>query len=163
MKSYTNGCKMQARKRRWLNKHVKAETPQDILCPRRRLSCRWRRLRRHWRRLVLAYTAQALCRTHWQKLKLIYFALISCDICGLWFQSLAPQSKTKKAWPRRQSPHRAGSRRHPLKTAPRVGYLMQWRRQLRRLYITAHRNTRIKTRLDRGQRTFFRLLLFCMF
>ena len=32
-------------------------TPQDILCPRRRLPCRERRLRRHWRRFVLAYTA----------------------------------------------------------------------------------------------------------
>ena len=33
-----------------------------------------------------------------------------------------------KPWPRRQSLHRVGSRRHPLKTIPRVGYLMQWRR-----------------------------------
>ena len=43
----------------WIQKKdkvYKVGTPQDILCPRRRLPCRRRRLRRHWRRLVLAYT-----------------------------------------------------------------------------------------------------------
>ena len=40
----------------WIQKIDKVGTPQDILCPSRRLPCRRRRLRRHWRRLVLAYT-----------------------------------------------------------------------------------------------------------
>ena len=35
----------------------KVGTPQDILCPRRRLPCSRCRLHRHWRRLVLVYTA----------------------------------------------------------------------------------------------------------
>ena len=32
----------------------------------------------------------------WQELELIHFAVVSCDICGLWFQSLMPQSETKR-------------------------------------------------------------------
>jgi hypothetical protein len=32
----------------------------------------------------------------WQELQLIHFALVSCDICGLWLQSVMPQSKTKE-------------------------------------------------------------------
>ena len=62
-------------------------------------------------------TPRRLCAdTRWQQLELIHFALISCDISGFWFQSLTPQSKTKKAWPRRQSLHRVGS---PLNSTPR--------------------------------------------
>ena len=65
-------------------------------------------------------TPRRLCvDTRWQQLELVHFALVSCDTCGLWFQHLMPQLATienkKKPWPRRQSLHRLGSRKHLLR------------------------------------------------
>jgi hypothetical protein len=74
----------------------KVGTPQDRLCPRRRLPCRRRRLRRHRCRPVEPTPRRLCVDTRWQQLELIHFALVGYDICGLWFLLTSCHNRKQK-------------------------------------------------------------------